>query len=44
MDCFSIAYVKSIEKDGNLLFTEYFLLSVMIIESKHTLYLPDIER
>lgn len=35
MDCYSVAGVKNMGKDGNLLFTmstECFLLSVMVIE------------
>lgn len=35
MDCFSVADVKNMGKDGNLLFTmstECFLVSVMVIE------------
>lgn len=45
MDCFSVADVKNMGKDGNLLFTmstESFLLSVMVIE--HTLHSSDTER
>lgn len=47
MDCFSVANVKNMGKDGNLLFTmstECFLLSVMVIEHEDTLHLPDTER
>lgn len=46
MDCFSVANVKNVGKDCNLLFTistECFVLSVMVIEDKHTLHLPDTE-
>lgn len=47
MDCFSVANVKNVGKDGSLLFTistECFLLSVMVIEHKHTLHFSDTER
>lgn len=47
MGCFSVANVKNVGNDGSLLFTissECFLLSVMVIEHKHTLHLPDTER